>query len=164
LAAYEERNGDHPFLEPTVFKSGDSMKNFNVDDVMAAILAAGMGSCEIKDISRLNGRRGSRSTSEFAYVGAGIGDRNIEPIGFSKYYGKNAFGEYVRVVAHQEGNPVLRFIYLDDAGELAVGSDCAPEMHKLTDDELYNAKHVMSPLVKDKTQWVMLDRLHGNNC
>jgi hypothetical protein len=137
------------------------MKNFNVDDVMAAILADGMGSCEIRDIIRLNGRRGSRSTSEFVDVSSGGGDRTISPIGFSKYYGKNAYGEYVRVVAHQKDNAVLRFIYLDGYGELAVGSDCAPEMHKLTDYELHEAKGVMSPLVKDQPRWVMLDRLYG---
>lgn len=135
------------------------MKNFNVDDVMAAILAAGMGSLEIKDSIRLNGRRGDARSTEFVDVSAGLGDRTINPIGFSKYYGKNAVGEYVRVVAHQADEAVMRFVYMDDNGELTVGADCAHEMHVLSDYELHEANGVMSPLVKDQPQWVMLDRL-----
>jgi hypothetical protein len=135
------------------------MKNYNVDDVMAAILAAGMGSCAIKDICQLNGR--CEDTSEFVDVAAFDGDRTIEPIGFSKYYGKNAVGDYVRIVAHQEDNAVMRFVYLNDRGDLEVGTECAHEMHILTDHELYKATGVLSPKIKDQPQWAMLDRLYA---
>lgn len=110
------------------------MKNFNVTDVLA-VLATAKKPVMIKDINRVNGRTKGvfRDSTD---VSAGYGDRTIEAVSWSTYFGKNANGAYERVVAHQPNDAVMRVIYLNDSGQLEVGDEVAHHMYRLSTKEL----------------------------
>lgn len=95
------------------------MKNFNVDDVLAALNKAEVvgGHIPILDIPQISGR-------QIKYIS-----------GYSVYSAENAAGNYERVVCHDRTGHVMRIVHLNEFDELCLGQEAAHVMCSVKPDQ-----------------------------